>query len=698
MKQMDPVATAVTPLRSLTAIVLDTETTSLDVRRARVLEIGAIAILNGRLVPEPYFASLINPQTEIPPASVAIHGITDDAVKSAGSFAQVYQRYRDFAGTHLVLGYAVGFDLAMLRGEHERAGLAWKAPRFLDVLELARLLRPDLPNFSLEALAAWLGIAVVERHRALPDARLAAEIFLALLPRLRKISVRTLAEAEDACRKFSTSPGVADWQEAAVPSTGPVRTDSYPYRHRARDIMSRPPVFAAPSMSIRKALALLVRRKVSSLLIARGKPGASHGIATERDILRAISRDGAKAFARPVKDIATFPLESVAETDFLYVAFGRMRRKGYRHMGVVDLEGEVVGAITQRDILRLQADEALAFADALGEAASIGELALVWRNLANAASVLLHEDVDARDIAGIVSSEVRSLTSRAAAIAEREVSVASPKPKALRFAVMVLGSAGRGESLLALDQDNAIIFEAADEPNSETWLLRFGQRLNAILDELGIPFCKGGVMAGNPAWCKSAAQWRKQVDHWLSRSEPQDILNADIFFDAVPVYGDPELVMDLRTAAITAASKTVIFLQLMGLRAARTRPPVNWLGRFKLDGNGRMDLKLHGIMPVFSAARVLSLRYALPHNSTADRLGALRGKPDIPNDSLNALLEAHQIIMHHILRQQLADIEQGIPPSNLVDPGKLHLPEKVELKWALEQVPRVGNLLGDPVG
>jgi CBS domain-containing protein len=206
--QRHPVATAATPLRSLTAVALDTETTSLDVHNARILEIGAITILKGRLVPELHFTSLINPHAAIPAESIAIHGITADAVESADSFAPVYRRYRDFAGPHVVLGCAVGFDLAMLRSEHERAGLAWKAPRFIDVLELARLLKPDLPNFSLETLAAWLGIAVIERHRALPDARLAAEIFLELLPHLRKISIRTLAEAEDACRKLST-PGVA---------------------------------------------------------------------------------------------------------------------------------------------------------------------------------------------------------------------------------------------------------------------------------------------------------------------------------------------------------------------------------------------------------------------------------------------------------------------------------------------------------
>ena len=698
MKQSFPVSSAETPLRSLTAIALDTETTSLDVRHARVVEIGAVTILKGSLAPEHHFTSLINPHEVIPPESVAVHGITGDAVKSADSFAQVYRRYRDFAGAHVVLGYALGFDFAILRREHERAGLSWKAPRFLDVRDLAQLTKPDLPDLSLETLAAWLGIAVGERHRALPDAKLAAEVFLALLPRLRGNSIRTLAEAEDARRKLSTSPGVAVWHEPALPPYGPVRVDSYPYRHRAGDVMSKPPQFAGPSTSIRQALAQLVRCKVSSLFIARGKSSATHGIVTERDILRAIARDGAKAFAKPVKSIATFPLESVSEQDFLYVAFGRMRRKKYRHMGVVDSNGGLVGAITQRDLLRLQADEALAFADALGEAVGIEELALVWRKLANAARSLLHEDVDARDIAGIISGEVRSITARAAAMAEREVSVASPKPKALRFAAMVLGSAGRGESLLALDQDNAIIFDAANDSTAEAWLLKFGQRMNAILDEVGVPFCKGGVMAGNPDWCKSASQWRKQVAHWLSRAEPQDILNADIFFDALPVYGDHGLVDDLRVDAIEAATKAISFLQLMDMNAARARSPVNWFGRFRLEDDGRMDLKMHGIMPIFSAARVMALRHALPDRSTAGRLDALRAKPDVSEQNLDRLREAHQIILRHILQQQLADIEQGIPPSNRVDPGKLHAPEKAHLIWALNQVPLVRDLLGDPIG
>lgn len=688
------------PLRSLTAVALDTETTSLDVRSGRIIEIGAIGIANGIIAADLCFSSLINPHEAIPAASTAIHGITDEDVKPAQSFAEVYRRYRDFAGAHLVLGYALSFDFAMLQREHARAGLSWSPPQFLDVRDLVRCLRPDLPNDALETVASWLGIAVVDRHRALPDAKLTAEVFLALLPRLREASIRTMAEAVGACRRLAASrseSGAAEWHDAAPSAAAPVRADSYPYRHRAKDVMSAPPMFAEPSMSIRTALAALVAGKVSSLFIARDHPDAPHGIATERDILRAIDRDGVAAFEKPVHSIATFPLESVAETDFLYVAFGRMRRKRYRHMGVVGPSGDLVGALTQRDLLRLQADEALAFADALEDAASIEELALVWRKLARAVRALVQEEVDARDIAGIISGEVRSLTARAAEIAEQEVSQALPRPPSMRFAVMVLGSGGRGESLLALDQDNAIVFEADEPAPAEKWLLQFGQRMNAVLDEIGVPFCKGGVMAGNAAWCKSAEHWRDQVSHWLTRPGPQDILNADIFFDAMPVYGERDLAENLRANSIEAAAGSTAFLHLMSLNAAKVQVPINWLGRFKLDEDGRMDLKKHGIMPIFSAARAQALRHRLADRATASRLTALRGKPNVTEDCVDGLLEAHQILLRQILLQQLADIERGVPLSNRVDPRALGYAERVRLKWALEQVPLVNNLLGDPV-
>ena len=65
--------------------------------------------------------------------------------------------------------------------------------------------------------------------------------------------------------------------------------------------------------------------------------------------------------------------------------------------------------------------------------------------------------------------------------------------------------------------------------------------MSDILDAAGVPLCKGGVMARNREWRKSVADWRTTIDGWVRRQRPADLLNVDIFFDAVPVHGDVRL-------------------------------------------------------------------------------------------------------------------------------------------------------------
>jgi CBS domain-containing protein len=140
------------------------------------------------------------------------------------------------------------------------------------------------------------------------------------------------------------------------------------------------------------------------------------------------------------------------------------------------------------------------------------------------------------------------------------------------------------------------------------------------------------------------------------------------------------------------------FLKLMTMNAAAIEPSIGWFGRFKLDEDGRMDLKRGGILPIFSAARVLALRHGLSQRSTAARLEALRGRTDIPQRQLEQILEAHRILLGIILGQQLLDIVRGTPPSSRVDPKEVLPSDRERLKWALEHVKAVIDLLGDPVG
>ncbi len=143
-----------TPLERLPILVLDTETTGLDVARDRVISIGALRLVGGRMYRATSFDRLVNPGTSIAPRSTAIHGITDSMVADAASFAEVYAALEDVRAGTVVVGHQIAFDLAMLREECARNSCSWVEPRSLDTLLLVVSPLPGLSGASLDA--PWL--------------------------------------------------------------------------------------------------------------------------------------------------------------------------------------------------------------------------------------------------------------------------------------------------------------------------------------------------------------------------------------------------------------------------------------------------------------------------------------------------------------------------------------------------------------
>ncbi|MDH3386689.1 MAG: DUF294 nucleotidyltransferase-like domain-containing protein [Gammaproteobacteria bacterium] len=687
------------PLLSLDAVAFDSETTGLDTRRARMIQLGAVRIVHGEVDESRSFQQLINPGVPIPAESQAIHGISDADVAAAKGFVDVVQAFDEWRGNSVLIGYAAGYDLAMLKRERELAGLDWIPPRCLDVRFLVNLLAPNLPDFSLDTIAGWTHVEVHDRHSALGDAITTAAVFVALIPRLREAGIRTLAELERACERFSetstreTQIGWLDVHEARKMRAVLGRIDSFPYRHRLRDLMKSPPLMIDPDISLRQALAKMIDNEVSSLFVSPGQAGASTGIVTERDLLRQFRRHGDAAFAKPVREVAVVPLQSLSADAFVYRAIARMQRMHIRHLGVHDHDGKIIGALSARDLLRQRADDAVLLGDNIDAAESAGQMAAVWGNIALVAKSLAAEEVDARDVAAVISRELCALTRQACKLAERQMPTSPPCPSAM----LVLGSGGRGESLLAMDQDNAIVF-ASGEPGGpeDEWFAELGRRVSDILDATGVPYCKGKVMASNPDWRLSVKRWKKLVETWIKRQAPEDILNCDIFFDAVAVHGDFALANQVLDHAFKIGGESSLFIKLMSINACKNSPPLGLFGRFKLD-HGRMDLKMGGIMPLFSTARTLAIKHGIHARSTPGRFNELSTRIDNMQKTIENLSVAHRIIFNVILEQQLIDLEAGIPLSNRVAPASLGSASRDQLKWALEQVPNVSNLLGDPL-
>jgi DNA polymerase-3 subunit epsilon/CBS domain-containing protein len=685
-----------TPLSLLTALVIDTETTSIDPREARLVQIGAVGLLKGQIDEKDIFAELVNPQMSVPETSSRIHGLTTADVADAPTFSELLPRLESFLADRLLIGYAIDFDMAVLKREYALNRHRWIEPRTLDVRPLARAIGSIMPDYSLDAIAAALNVRISGRHTAMGDARATAEIFLKLVPLLKQRGVRTLAEAQEYSRQgdFDGVARLATRPERGVAS----RIDSFPYRHRAADVMSTPPLIMPPSLTLREVLSIMMKHKVSSVFIEPENGADAFGIVTERDVLRMLERQSEGALKLKSGMVASKPLHSVREGDFLYRALGRMNRLRIRHLAVTDKNGKIVGALSARDLLRQRAGDLIQLGDALDQSSTVEELNDAWSRLPLLVRSLTAEMIDPREITAVISHELCNVTRRAAELAMAELAQEQPSPGHLRFAVMVLGSGGRGESLLALDQDNAIVFDAdGAEADADRWLEKLGQRLNDMLHDIGVPLCKGGVMARNPKWRKSAAAWRAQLADWLSRTDPDDILYADIFFDALPVFGDDLLAEELLKDSLAAAAQSSGFLKFMSMNAVPADTVLGWFGRLRTDEQGRIDLKANGIMPIFSAARVLALKHEIYERSTAARFTAVRSMPGMAEASIDHLSEAHRLLLGCILEQQLRDIEQGLKPSNKVAVSELTLYERERIRWALEQVQSMAGLLGDPL-
>jgi CBS domain-containing protein len=656
------------------------------------------------------FRALVRPDEPIPEAATRIHGIDDAALAGAGRFADIWPSCAAAIGRRIVIGHTLGFDLAVIKRECERAGIAWKRPRALDTRLLAEVARADLAGYSLDQLAAWLSVTVSGRHSALGDAATTAHVFLALLPELRRRGIRTLAEAQQASRGLTDvleDQHRAGWLEPVeTPSRRDAerslaRIDSYPYRHHISDVMSAPPRFVSADATLADALAIMARERISSLFVTTSSSPAGSartqdtGIITERDVLRVLAERGGAAVAAPVGDVMSRPLLSVPADAFVYRAIGRMSRLKIRHLGVVDEDGRVVGALSARDLLRLRAEEAVSLGDEIDMAEHAPDLARAWAKLPLVARGLLAEGVHGFDVAAVISRELGALTRQAAIVAEQRMKSNGRGDPPCPYAFAVLGSAGRGESLLALDQDNALVF-AEGEPggSADQWFAALAVHVADILHEVGVPYCRGGVMAKNPQWRGSVATWRERVADWIRRSNPSDLMSVDIFFDLRAGHGEVGLATALWRESFAQAHGEVGFAKLLAEAAGKTEPGLTLFGRVRTQG-GRIDLKKGGLFGIVTLARVLAIRHHVVERATPARLAGIRALGDGGDRDLDALVEAQRTFFGLILDQQLEDVEHGLPATNSIVVKRLARRDRDRLHAGLEAVRHLDDLARD---
>ncbi len=188
------------PLRETTFVVVDLETTGGRTKSTdgsppdAITEIGAVKVRGGVVLGE--FATLVDPQRDIPPQIVRLTGITTAMVYDAPRIDAVLPMFFDFARGAVLVAHNAGFDVGFLRAAARQCELPWPRPQVLCTVRLARrvLSREEAPSVRLAALARLFAVATQPSHRALDDARATVDVLHALIERVGNQGVHTYAD------------------------------------------------------------------------------------------------------------------------------------------------------------------------------------------------------------------------------------------------------------------------------------------------------------------------------------------------------------------------------------------------------------------------------------------------------------------------------------------------------------------------
>ncbi|TCL56523.1 DNA polymerase-3 subunit alpha (Gram-positive type) [Kineothrix alysoides] len=191
-----------------TFVVFDIETTGFSPVHNRIIEIGAVKIVDGKIADR--YSAFVNPDVPIPFEIEKLTGINDDMVMGAPMIDVILPQFFDFCQDAVLVAHNANFDMSFIIENARRLGLE-KEFTYVDTVGIARILLPHQARHTLDAVAKTLGISLQNHHRAVDDAEATAEIFVKFIPMLKEDGADTLkkvnalgASSPDIVRKLPT--------------------------------------------------------------------------------------------------------------------------------------------------------------------------------------------------------------------------------------------------------------------------------------------------------------------------------------------------------------------------------------------------------------------------------------------------------------------------------------------------------------
>jgi CBS domain-containing protein len=442
-------------------------------------------------------------------------------------------------------------------------------------------------------------------------------------------------------------------------------------------------VTGAPENRLVDAARLMSEKGVSSLVICQD--GNPVGMITDRDLRTKVVAHGLDLQHQTVASVMSRPLITIREDERLFEAMHRIFHHGIHRIVVVDANCRLAGIITDSDILKLQADTPHSLIRSIEQAQSVddlkklhGQMQKLVSRLAGSGlqaeellhfSALLHDEIILRLIDLLRSGRFNDLHER--------------------FAIGLLGSAGRGEHLLVSYQHSALIFADDLTPTEFQQVVLFSDELAAALQSIGIHHSPAGATLNNPTWRLSLEGFKTLFDRWIADLSQENMQKISLLSDMRTVYGDTALTAELQLHVTQRLKENDLVLDRMLEQLLRSKTPLSRFGRLHtITSNHKklIDVKQGGLTTITDGVHLLALFKGIQAHTTAERVKWLVEASVLTTRQGDDLRSVFHNLNLFLLRAQLHALSKKHLPTHLLELDQLNPIELGELKTTLKEV------------
>lgn len=429
----------------------------------------------------------------------------------------------------------------------------------------------------------------------------------------------------------------------------------------ARALVRESPVICEPGLPLRDAARKMVESGASSILVRID--GEVLGILTDHDLRTRVVAAGL-ALETPVREVVTTPVVTAREGQPASELTLLMLEHGVRHLPVLSMTDELLGVLTDVDLVAAQRRAPFVLRRSIANATSGEELRSAARGLTSTVVEMHKGGFAPMQISQVISVVCEALMQRMI-----ELAVEENGPPPTEFAWLSLGSHGRREAVPSSDVDSGMTWER-DERDAAAYMHDVAAQVDELLVTAGFRKDSRGVTASGSVMTHPAEEWRRTIEAWFDEPTEAKLMATSILLDGRTIRGPTDAFGIF--SAIRGARYRDRMVRLLLRIALVHRPPTGFLRDLVVEHSGehrgRLSIKDGGLIPIIGVAGYAGLVAECRSTSTVARLEAAGAAGVLAESDAATLAEAYRLMVALRMDHQVRQLQAREDPDDYLDP------------------------------